>query len=358
MKIWRRCAAALALVFCLTQVAQAGALQQEKLDIDLDKLPEWKMRSAEVGGTLLFSDSPEIVDRDGILYSDVVRGSARLLYYHLNGTKQPKKIVAVLENVGKEDVNVTITNYGMGGPSADYLYVGRTTQQQYFRGGNLAFAHVPARGKRLLLQKMNDIIVEPEKLVYGVIDFDAAAPVRVTVLMLPHTEDPLQFVSKAKVLPADASRLRGTFVGMDRVLKADKIYDGKEHGPVAVTLADGVLDRYRTGIDATDGSIVENYGNYGILYHIHIPTKGGGSTKYYLNPRGGVYSGALTMRLGAHAQGKMLATPRDRAFFGEDERTDDITYLGQQSNFRSVWFDFSPPGASNLPARLILVPAK
>lgn len=356
MNIWRKCAAALAIVFCLTQAAQAGALVKEK--IDLDNLPEWKMRSADAGGTLLFSDSPEIVKQDGILYSDVVRGSARLLYYHLNGTKQPKKIVAVLENSGREDVNVTITNYGMGGPSSDYLYVGRTTQQQYFRGGNVAFAHVPARGKRLLLQKMNDIVVEPEKLVYGVVDFDAPAPVRVTVLMLPVTEDPLQFVSKAKVLPADASHLRGTFAGMDRVLKSDKIYDGKEHGPVAVTLADGVLDRYRTGIDATDGSIVENYGNYGVLYHIHIPTKGGGSTKYYLNPRGGVYSGAMTMRLGAHASGKLLSTPRDRAFFGEDAKTDDITYLGEESNFRSVWFEFSPPGASNLPARLILVPGK
>jgi hypothetical protein len=336
--------------------SEAAAKSVNKSQLNLMNVPEWQVRTADVGGTLLFSDSPEIVGEDGILYSDTVQGKARLLYYHLNATKAPKKIVAVLENTSDQDVDITISNYAFSEPSKDYLYVGKSTQEEYFKNKNIGFAHVPAHGKRLLSAKLDKVVVEPEKLVYGVFDFNATVPLKVTMLMLPVDEDPLTFVDRAKVLPADKSRLRGTFTGMDRIMKSEKAYDGKKDGAVAITLADGKLDRYRTGIDATDGSIVENYGNYGILYKISIPTRGLGKTNYYLNPRGGVYAGAVNIKKDLHAQGEMIATPLNKSFFGEDNSVTDLTYLGQYDNFNQLVIEFSPPGASNLPARLILQP--
>lgn len=340
----------------LVALAQLGEARAKKINIE--NIPEWKVKSADVSGTLIFSDSPEIVPKDGILYEDTVKGKARLLYYHLNGTKALKKIVAVLENPTDQDINITITNYGMGGPSEDYLHVGKTTQEQYFNGKKIAFVHVPAKGRRLLSPKFDEIIVQPEKLVYGVFDFESPSPVKVSVMMMPSTADPLKFIDRARVLPADKSHLRGTFTGMDRIIKAEQIYDGKRDGAVAVTLADGKKDLYRTGIDATDNSIVENYGNYGVLYQVHIPTTGVGSTKYYLNPCGGVYAGALGIRRGVYGGYQMISTPSDKAFFGDGNRVTDITYLGEYRNTNSLWFEFSPPGASNLPARLILMPAQ
>ncbi|WP_110955389.1 copper amine oxidase [Anaerosinus massiliensis] len=335
---------------------EAAAKTANKSQLNLMNLPEWKVMSADVGGTLLFSDSPEIVEEDGILYSDTVQGKTRLLYYHLNGTQSPKKIVAVLENTTDQDVDITISNYAFGGPSADYLYVGKTTQEQYFKNANIAFAHVPAHGKKLLSAKLDKIVVDPEKLVYGIFDFNAVVPLKVTMLMLPVNENPLTFVDRAKVLPADKAKLRGTFTGMDRIIKGEKVYNGKRDGNVAITLADGKLDQYRTGIDATDGSIVENYGNYGILYKIHIPTQGFGKTNYYLNPRGGVYAGALNIKRSSQEKGDMIPTPLNKPFFGENNSSTDITFLGQYNNFDELWIEFSPPGASNLPARLILQP--
>ncbi|MDF2564466.1 MAG: hypothetical protein K0Q53_861 [Massilibacillus sp.] len=340
----------------LTLTSEAASKSVSKSQINLMDIPEWKVMTADVGGTLLFSDSPEIVEEDGILYSDTVQGKTRLLYYHLNGTKLPKKIVAVLENTSDQDVDITISNYAFGEPSKDYLYVGKSTQEQYFKNTNIGFAHVPAHGKRLLSTKLDKIVVDPEKLVYGVFDFNATVPLKVTMLMLPVNENPLLFVDRAKILPADKSRLRGTFTGMDRIMKSEKVYDGKKDGTVAITLADGKFDRYRTGIDATDGSIVENYGNYGILYKINIPVKGLGKTNYYLNPRGGVYAGALNIKKDQHAQGEMIETPLNKAFFGQDNSITDLTYLGQYDNFNQLVIEFSPPGASNLPARLILQP--
>lgn len=349
---------ALAFVCMMLAAAAAGEVQASAKILDVQRIPEWKVKSADVGGTLLFSDSPEIVTKDGILYEDTVKGKARLLYYHLNGTKAPKKISVVLYNPTNQDVNVTISNYGMGGPSEDYLYVGKTTQEQYFRGNKIAFVHVPAYGRRLLSPKFDQFIVEPEKLVYGVFDFEAPAPVKVSVLMSPSTADPLRFIHYASVLPADASHLRGTFTGMDRVIRAEPAYDGNRYGPVAITLADGAKERYRTGIDATDQSIVENYGNYGVLYDIQIPTTGTGKTKYYLNPNGGVYAGAVAIKAGEYGKFIMVSTPSDKAFIGDGNRVTDLAYLGEFKNDKPIWIRFSPPGASNLPARLILVPSE
>ncbi len=39
-----------------------------------DTMHRWEVTSRDTGGTLLFSDSPEYVDRPGILYQDTVNG--------------------------------------------------------------------------------------------------------------------------------------------------------------------------------------------------------------------------------------------------------------------------------------------
>jgi hypothetical protein len=145
---------------------------------------------------------------------------------------------------------------------------------------------------------------------------------------------------------------------MDRIIKADKPYSSRRDGAVGITLADDRHDRYRTGIDASDGAIVQNYGNYGVLYKILIPTEGNGRTSYYLNPRGGVYAGAIAVRRhGINGRPELILTPDKKAFMGE-RGTRELAYIGTFSDSEEIWFEFSPPGASNLPARLILVPEK
>ena len=324
----------------------------------LNTMKEWPVQSVETGGTLLFSDSPENVDKDGILYADTVEGKARILYYHLNATREDKKVAVILENLSADPAVVSVTRGGMGGPSEDYLDVGKNTQTEYFYAPKLTRMTMESGEKRLLDARMGTTVVSPDKLVYGVFDFSASAPVRVTVLMYPAEENPFTFMAKAKILPADSHRLRGTFAGMDRYITSDKLYDTPKDGAVFFSLADDKRDLYRTGIDATDGSLVKNYGNYGILYSINIPTKGNGRTRYYLKPSGGVYAGVMTVRKGLNGEEMMLPTPADRTFFGEDPKRIDLSDLGTYNNMQSVWFKFSPPGASNLPVRIILMPVQ
>lgn len=61
-----------------------------------DKIVRLPMKQMALGipkdtGNLLFSDSPEYATRDGMLYSDMVRGDSRMYFYHVNQTSENKK---------------------------------------------------------------------------------------------------------------------------------------------------------------------------------------------------------------------------------------------------------------------------
>ena len=333
----------------------------------------WEVETQDTGGTLLFSDSPEYVKESGILYRDTVEGDARILYYHLNETAQPKKVAVVFETDADLAV-VSVSRGATGTPSMDYLHVGKETQIAYFDAQEMhERIHVAKERPRLLVPAMDETVLAPGELVYGVYDFHASAPVRVSVIMYGSDVDPFAFLRTAHVLPRDEIALRGTFRGMNRIITAPKIYHPGRDGAVYFPIGDNVYDTYRSGIDATDGTPVVNYGNYGILYQINIPTAGRVQTRYFLSPLGGVYAGA--MRAASGTKNRLVETPSLRPYFGDQTRPEsaqvaqareegllllteytELADLGTYSSDQPVQFEYSPPGASNLPVNIILMP--
>ncbi|MDD6135450.1 MAG: copper amine oxidase, partial [Selenomonadaceae bacterium] len=224
---------------------------------------ELPMGSKDEGGTLLFSDSPEYVDRNGILYQDTVSGDVRVFYYHLNNTSEPKKIAVVLENKYEGTNVIHITRGGSGAPSDHYMKVGKAVQMQYF-GQPMDQKIVLGAGVAKLLQEdMNTILLQPGELVSGMYDFYADHPVKVSVLMLDAYGDPVTESRNLPVLPNDAVCLRGTFTGMNRVMTSAREYHPETDGIMYFPVADDKRDKYRQGIDATDGSTAKDEGNYG-----------------------------------------------------------------------------------------------
>ena len=335
----------------------------------------WPVESYDTGGTLLFSDSPEYVKETGILYRDTVTGDARVLYYHLNDTPQPKKVAVILETEA-DLATVTVTRGAAAAPSTDYLHVGKETQIGYFDTREMnERIYVTKERPRLLTPAMNVAVLAPGQLTYGVYDFHTNVPVRVSVIMYGADVDPFAFLRTAHVLPRDEIALRGTFRGMNRVITSQKTYRPTMDGAVYFPIGDNIHDVYRHGIDATDGSAVVNYGNYGILYQIQIPTTGRENTRYFLSPLGGVYAGA--MRAESGAQRRMLETPATRPYFGDQTLPEppnvaqareegllfltqytELSDLGTYSSASPVQFEYSPPGASNLPVNIILMPER
>ena len=330
-----------------------------------------KVNSVDSGGKLIFSDSPEYVKEDGILYSDVVKGDARILFYHLNDTNVNKHLAVVVENISNKFNTIDITRGATTEPSADFLKVGKSVQTNYMANDFHDSVYMLKGDKKLLQDSMGSVIIKPGQLVYGVYDFYAAHPVRISVIMYPQATDPIEFMKQAKVLPKDEQQLRGTFNRMNRTLKVKKVYDPKKDGIGYVMIADNVNDLYKTGIDATDGSKVVNFGNYGINYEIKLKTKNNSKTRICLTPLGGSYAGA--MRAIYKGESEVFLTPKGKIFFGnltpkEPEHVKksreeglallttytELAELGTYSG--EVSFEYSPPGASNLPVHIILMP--
>ena len=331
----------------------------------MHKLP---VEIVDSGGTLIFSDSPEYVEKDGILYTDAVKGDARVLFYHLNKTDTDKKIAVVVEDISGKKNRIKITRGAFSTPSKDFLSVGKTTQSVYMQS-NLKETFTLQPHERKLLQKDFDAtVLEPGDLAYGVYDFHAEKTVQVYVIMYPPEINPTTFINSAELLPKDEQRLRGTFKNMNRTIKLKDVFNPAD-GIGYVLIGDDFNDLYRKGIDATDGAEVINAGNYGINYTLDFRTKS--LTRFCLSPLGGVYAGAVAFKYNGNFG--MLSTPEDRLFFGENTPPEpesvriareqgvalftnflEISELGNYDG--KVTFEYSPPGASNLPVHFILLP--
>ncbi len=318
-------------------------------------LPQLSMRSIDKKGSLIFSDSPETVLEDGILYEDTVKGRCRLYYYHVNGTATPKKVVVLLQNNTNKNTDYTIIRSANAGPSKNYFYVGKTSQENYLVPQTELHQKLAAGKTTILNQSTQNKPLTKDELVCGIYDLTFNNPTKIIVAMMPVNADPVRFIRTAHILPPDSHKLRGTFPVIDRTIIPKKNYNPAQDGTVNFVLGDNILDKYLTGKDATTGEKTINYGNYGVLYYINIPMRGTGYVNYSLTPLGGVYSGCVGVRINDSDKMQLIGTPGHKMFFGK--QYGDIANLGTYNMRDKVLFIFSPPGASNLPISITVGPA-
>lgn len=316
------------------------------------------MESQDDDTTLLFSDSPETVEKDGILYQDIVRGDVRLLYYHLNGMSEAKKVAVVIENMSSEYNQITLSKQAVAGPSEDYLYVGKVTMQRYFSSQGTRNMTLAPYSKTILHMEDNERIIPSGGLVYGIFDFHTEQNLKVSVIIAPIEKNLLRYVDYAPILPTDKYRLRGTYKGKERHLTNRNIYNPQKMGKAYFYIGDNKTDLYKYGIDKTDFSTTHNFGNYGVVYNFEPKLEGEGKTSYYLKPLGGVYAGAMAVKVGDDGEYKLISTPDELPFFGHEQEFNYYAYLGTYNNNEKISFLYTPPGASNLPVQMILIPEK
>lgn len=66
------------------------------------------------GSTLIFSDSPEMVYRNGVLYRDTVSGDVRIFFHHVNAMQTNKKLAVILSNEQMRPVKYSVANNSIG----------------------------------------------------------------------------------------------------------------------------------------------------------------------------------------------------------------------------------------------------
>ncbi len=359
--LYKRITCALCLSFLFGQLAMAGPSPDDPDTMErivLSPMLPVAMTEPVDTGTLLFSDSPEYPEEPGILYGDKVSGDCRLYFYHVNQSTEPRKIVAVAYNPQEEPADIVIKGVQYTRPSTSYYVVGKELSTLYYEGNmTINKVTVPGHSYALLSERLNHITVLPEQLFSGIVDMELPVPMYISAVILPAAADPIAFMSQQRYLPSDSVKLRGTFQGKDRYLRTLIPYSPKD-GIGYIKIADGISDRFLLGRDVMDQRYSENVGNYGVDYTIRLRTKGNGPIHLYFNSQGGEYAGVaeLLYRSGTTQEEKKIAAlPEKKLSMGANDPY-AMQYLDTFAAGTDVTVHIMPPGAANLPVRILLVP--
>ena len=312
---------------------------------------EAPMTITHSGPKLLFSDSPEMVKKCGIMYRDTVEGDVRLFFHHVNDMDTTRKLSVVLRRATRRPSQVTLGKHGVSRPSEDWLAAGKEAQQRYY-------ASVP-NGKKFIVASTKDLLnngagmtIRPQELITGIVDLHVDRPVEISVLMQPVEADARVSNQLYPILPPDAGGhvLRGTFEKADCHVALTQPFNANKGDIWGITLADDDKNPYVRGVDATTGKPVVNYGNYGVLYDVSFKTQGRRNTILRFNPYGGPFAGQGILEV-QERPARYVQLPNHDTSFGW-EHDGETMRVGTIPAGKSGVFHFSPPGSSNPPIRL------
>lgn len=363
IKRWSRIAAAMALsmmALCSTVGAANYTADDKAIMNHIVRSPMKPMvlSAPHDSGTLLFSDSPEYAEDSGILYTDRISGDCRVYFYHVNQTNSPKKILVMAYNPTDSEQTIDVSGVYYAKPSQSYYHVGKELSLLYYEGhGTYQKIKVPAKGYAVVGDRLNRIVVRPDDLFSGIVDMHVPVDMNIATVIMPIAHDPIAFMKKQLYLASDSVQLRGTFSGKDRGLSTLIPYN-TDDGISYITIADGVKDKFLKGYDVLDNRISRDVGNYGVNYTVRVKTKGDGPIHYYLNTQGGQYAGVVAVQYDDQKEGdiqKIVEIPRHQLAMGDNDPY-AMEYIDSVSAGTTVTFTLMPPGAANLPIRLLAVP--
>lgn len=308
-----------------------------------DTVPEGKIAPTftyhpvkkRTGPILLFSDSPEYIERPGILYRDEIEGKARLYFWHAIQSPLTFKVYVVAFNPGEKEVKLTIEKEGYGGPSNNVYQVASEAFIEYFNDNQTRTLYIKPK-EASVLNKVAPPAVRHQVL-HAIMDVQATGRLEIFFVALPAAADVLKEYTKLPYLPADGIHTRGTFGPSD--IEMELTLSGRETG--SLMLADGRDDEFLLG----RGSATALAGNYGALYKIRLlPAR---DTQVFLVPVYGCFGGIVVL------DGNIIRVPKE----GFVENPGQAVFIGELKANRPAELYFVPPGGSCLPVKLVFRPS-
>lgn len=192
----------LAGLTCLSFWSGTGEAADARWDDGVPRYTEAKVIIHEDGPNLLFSDSPEMVQKCGVMYRDTVKGKFRLFFHHVNDTDSSKRLAIVLRRTGIRPALVQLGRNGISDPNRDWLEAGKEAQIRYY--GKQKETD-PLRISRMtdLLGLQKPTIIRPQELVTGIVNLESDRPVEVSVMMIPVKTDLGLALDAYGILPPD-----------------------------------------------------------------------------------------------------------------------------------------------------------
>lgn len=326
------------------------------------------------GPQFVISDDPEYIriPEAIALQEEVQPGSVRLYVYNVNGVtvpqKMPRKISAVIKNLGRENMQLRMLKYASQKPSANYFQIGKQGLEDYFQSTEVKNVRVLKPGEVIAIdEKLEKQIVNYDELVHGFYEFVIDQPALISVLQTaPQKSGPKAFATIDTLIPfSHVNAGRGVFPISNYKVTNKEVLDTKD-GVVQLIVADGEDDPWIQGTIGAARDDAQNAGNYGVLYNTNIKWKstgGKGLAVITWNSRSanGQWCGGmgLTMELfDEHMKKTVRQYPSDRLV---TKGAPEAILIGVYKpvpgkDIQEINFTYSPPGASCLPTPLIFVP--
>ena len=291
-------------------------------------------------GTLIMSDSPEMVTGDGILYRDSITGTGRLLIHHINnifGATDTQKLAVIMENPTTEPVTVTLKNKVIKGPSTDILRVGQLALNEYLKGTPAETITLnPGERKFMYNQTWTE-----NACISGHVDVETSGKTNFIVAAMgeTHTLDSLDTMT---YYPPDGAHYSGTYNMLG--IHYNVTVGGNE--PQRLTLGVASVGEWAIGYDERTQGVVENTGNYGITYYVTVTAEE--DMGVILNNRGGIFQGAIKW------QGEdVYNMPGNGSFNGT---TTKAVVMGTIQKGETKTFEYLLPNGSATPTLIAFIP--
>lgn len=310
-------------------------------------------------GTLIYSDDPETVRDHGVLYrTPVPAGDTRVYGYHVNGMTAASKFTTVLQNAGTGEAVISFARKSLPTPSGNYFNVGKQAALQYYENINVPPPITLLPGAAAVMDPALDALsLSNNQLVSAQYDFASDQPLTVTTLMLPAAANTLATFATAPLSTGDTHNRQGTFPNWGKHNATAYNYTTTQHVR-SLRLGDGQnwTDSYVTGTDHERGVATTLRGNFGVTYKINIWVNGtdGRRLAVLLNPRGGGYAGYMVTTYNGVRQGQLH--PSTALNVALQSQATVCALLQPAAAPQLLTIEWMPPGASNMPVEILLVP--
>lgn len=293
-------------------------------------------------GTLIMSDSPEIVSGQGILYKDIIDGTGRLLIHHIsnisdlaaNGEKQ--RLAVIAQNTTEEPITITLKNKAIKGPVADVLRAGQVSLFEYLTGTAEETLTLKPGESQYIYDKTWLI----NQAISGHVDVETSGPITFVVAALNQSHT-LDQINDLVYYPADGAHYSGTY---DTVgIHYNVLLDGSE--PEKLIIGKVNNGEWVVGYDERDQSYVENAGNFGVSYYVTVTATE--DTGVILNNRGGTFKGAIKWN------DTVYNVPIEGSFSGT---TTKAVVLGTIKAGETVTIEYILPNGSAAPTLIGFIP--
>ncbi len=341
------------------------------IDQDFAKISFKKM--VLPGPQFIISDDPEYIRVPEVIAmkETVQPGAVRLYVYNVNAVKEPekmpRKITAVIKNIGQSALHLRMVKYSSQKPSGNYFLIGKQGLSDFFSSQGSQKIIKVKPGKTVAIdEQLEKNVVQFDELTHGFYEFVIDQPAEIAVLQTsPQKSGAEAYESIINIIPYSHKNAgRGLFGVSNYQITSDRVITTDE--PVSqLVIADGIDDPWVVGKEGVSGKEAKLAGNYGVLYNIELnwkSTNGKGLALVTWNSRtdnkwcSGMANSILIKNDGEADE--IVSVPSNQLTTkGAPEGVLVKVFKPDASKeIQTLKFTYSPPGASCLPTPLIFVP--